>query len=53
MYDIISSIIDHNWTNDYTSSQQIIYYICGAMIIIVVSVLIDNIFKLFRRIWKY
>lgn len=53
MYDIIQSIIDHSWTNDYTSAQQIIYYICGALIIVLVSVIIDNIFRLFRHVWKY
>lgn len=36
MYDAIESIIAHSWVNNYTSDQQYIYYICGAVIILFV-----------------
>lgn len=43
MYDIISSIIAHNWQSNYTSDQQYIYYIAGAVIIVFAVAFIDAI----------
>lgn len=43
MYDIISGIIAHTWQSNYTSDQQYIYYICGAVIIVFAVAFIDAI----------
>lgn len=51
MYDIISNIISHAWNTNSTSEQQIIYYICGALIIVFVSLMFDLIYRLFRHFW--
>lgn len=48
MYDIIDRIINHNWTTG-DSSQQYIFYVCGAMIIIFSVVLIDLVYRIFSR----
>lgn len=52
MYDVISDIIDHAWQSNYTSDQQYIYYICGALIVVMTAVLIDAVFGIFRRFWR-
>lgn len=54
MYDIIKGIILHTWdTSNYSSSeQQIIYYICGALIIIFTVVFIDLVYRVFQHFWK-
>lgn len=38
MFDVIKNLIDHTWdTSSYSSSeQQIIYYISGAIIVLIV-----------------
>lgn len=51
MYDIISRIINHTWTQG-DSAQQYIYYICGALIIMFSCVLIDLVYRVFRHFWK-
>lgn len=50
MYDIIYGIINHPWTTG-TSEQQYIYYICGALIIILTVVFIDMVYRVFRSFW--
>lgn len=54
MYEIIENIIQHVWnTNSYSSSeQQIIYYICGALIILFSVVFIDLVYRVFSNFWK-
>lgn len=52
MYDIVEEIIAHAWESNYTSDQQYIYYICGALIVVMTSVLIDGIFRIFRHFWR-
>lgn len=47
MYDIISGIIAHSWVNNYTSDQQYIFYICGAMLLILTVAFIDVIKTIF------
>lgn len=48
MYDIVNQIIDHNWvTSD--SSQQYIFIICGALIIVLTAVLLDMVVRIFFR----
>lgn len=51
MYEIIESMIAHTWeTGD--SSQQIIYYICGALIIVITAVLLDMLYRTFSSFWR-
>lgn len=46
MYDLIQSIVGHNWTTG-SSDQQYIYYCCLALIIIFAVVFIDMIRDIF------
>lgn len=51
MYNIISQIINHTWvTND--SMQQYIVYTCSALIIVLVAVFIDLVYRVFRHFWR-
>lgn len=45
MYDIIKDIISHNWDSSgySTTEQQLVYYICGALIICLTLWVIDAI----------
>lgn len=54
MYDVIQNIIEHTWdTSNYsTSEQQLIYYICGACIIIFGVTIIDLLYRIFRHFWR-
>lgn len=52
MYDIIAAIIEHTWQSSYTSDQQYIYYICGALIVVLTVKFIDLIEKLFSHFWR-
>lgn len=52
MFDRVDTIINHVWTNDYGSSQQYVYYICGALIIILTVVTIDLIYRVFSHFWR-
>lgn len=52
MYDIVSGIIDHSWNTQYSGDQQYIYYICGALIILLTCVFIDLVYRFFRHLWK-
>lgn len=51
MYDIVNSIINHNWVTG-SSDQQYIYYICGAIIVILVVVFIDLVYRVFSHFWR-
>lgn len=51
MFEIIEQIIDHAWTTG-DSSQQYIYYICGAIIIMLTAVFVDVIYRIFRSFWS-
>lgn len=48
MYDVISGIINHAWETQ-NSAQQYIYYICGALIIVLTAVFIDMVVRIFFR----
>lgn len=55
MYDIIYNIINHVWntSSSYSSTeQQIIYYICGALILILTMTFIDLFYRLIRGIFR-
>lgn len=51
MYDIISNIIDHAWVTN-SSEQQYIYYICGALIVILTCVIIDLVYRIIGHFWR-
>lgn len=51
MYNIISQIINHSWaTND--QMQQYIVYICGVVLPVLLAVIIDLIYRVFRHFWR-
>lgn len=52
MYDLITEIIGHTWQSNYSGDQQYIYYIAGALIILLVVVAIDLIYRLFAHLWR-
>ena len=52
MYDIVHNIINHTWQSNYTSDQQYIYYICGALIIIFTVVFVDLVYRVFSHFWS-
>ena len=52
MYDIIKNIIGHSWNTQTTGDQQIVYYICGALIIVVTACLIDLIYRIIGHFWR-
>ena len=52
MYDIISEIIGHTWQSSYTGDQQYIYYIAGALILLLVVVFVDMIYRTFSHFWR-
>ena len=52
MYDIIENIIDHSWITQNAGAQQYVYYICGALIIVFVVVVIDLIYRIFSHFWR-
>lgn len=51
MYDLISNLIDHNWVTN-SSEQQYIYYISGALIIILTVVIIDLVYRCISHFWR-
>lgn len=51
MYDIIYNIIGHSWETG-SSDQQYIYYICGALIIVLTTVFIDMVYRVFSHFWR-
>lgn len=51
MYDLISALIDHNYvTGD--SMQQYIIYTCSVLIIMLTSVFIDGVFRVFTHFMR-
>lgn len=54
MWDLIYEIIAHTWNTDAWNSteQQIITYICGALIIILTVTFIDLIYRVFSHFWR-
>ena len=51
MYDIISDIINHSWSTG-SSEQQYIYYICGAVICVLIVVFVDFIKDIFSGFFR-
>lgn len=52
MYNIISQIINHSWISSGSGDQQYIYYISGALIIILCVTFVDLIYRVFRHFWR-
>ena len=54
MFSIIEGIIQHVWDNDAwnNTEQQIVFYICGALIIILTVVFIDLVYRVFSHFWN-
>lgn len=48
MYDIIEQIIKHQYVSNYSGDQQYIYYICGALIVLLTVIFIDVIRDIIR-----
>lgn len=52
MYDIIQGIIDHEYVTNYGGDQQYIYYIVGALIVLLTVVFIDMVRGIFRGFFR-
>lgn len=55
MYSIIQEIINWAWntgTGYNTTEQSIIYYICGALILLLTVVFVDLIYRVFAHFWN-
>ena len=52
MYDVVKNIIDHVWQTQTTGDQQIIYYICGCLIVLFAVVIIDLIYRIIGHFWR-
>lgn len=52
MFDIIQDIINHSWVTQNAGDQQYIYYIAGALIIILSVTFIDLIYRVFSHFWR-
>lgn len=51
MYDLISQIINHNYTTGDSMQQYIIYTAC-SLIIVYSVVFIDLIYRVFSHFWR-
>lgn len=52
MFDIIQDIIDHTWITQNAGDQQYIYYIAGALIVVLTVVFIDLIYRVISHFWR-
>lgn len=50
MYDVIVDVIGHSWSSSY-SEEQIVYYICGALLCMVSCAVIDLVYRIFAHFW--
>lgn len=51
MYDLISGLVDHTYVSG-DSMQQYIIYTCCALIIVLVAVFIDMVYRIFSHFWR-
>lgn len=49
MYEIISQIISHDWQTNYSGDQQYIYYIAGALIVVLTVAFVDLVKITFQQ----
>lgn len=52
MFDIIQDIIDHIWITQNAGDQQYIYYIAGALIVVLTVVFIDLVYRVISHFWR-
>lgn len=52
IYEIVRRMIDHTWVTTNQGDQQYIYFICGALIILITITLIDLIYRTFAHFWR-
>lgn len=52
MFDIIQDIIDHTWITQNAGDQQYIYYIAGALIVVLTVVFIDLVYRVISHFWR-
>ena len=52
MYDLIDQIINHNWVTQGANEQQYLYFVCGAMILILTVSFIDVIRDIFSGFFR-
>lgn len=54
MYNVISNIIGHTWLtgSGAPGDQQYIYYMAGALLVILTVVFVDLIYRVFRHFWR-
>lgn len=51
MYDLIYNLIGHSWSTG-TSEQQYIYYICGALILLLTAIVLDVLYRVFLHFMR-
>ena len=49
MYDIITQIISHTWQSNYSGDQSYIYYIAGALIVVLTVAFVDLVKTTFQQ----
>lgn len=56
MFQVVYNIISHVWeTGNYamnSTEQQTIYYICGAIIIVLLAIFTDLVYRVFSHFWS-
>ena len=52
MYDVITNVIDHAWISQNAGDQNNIYYICGALIIVLTAIFADMVYRVFSHFWR-
>lgn len=52
MYSIIEQIISHTWQSSYTNDQQYIYYIVGALIVVLTVAFVDLVKTTFQQFMR-
>jgi hypothetical protein len=50
MYNLIKQIIDHTMSSNYSYEEQYIYFICGALVVLICLMFFDSLRTLFRRL---
>lgn len=52
MYQVIQNIIDHNWITQNAGDQSQVYYICGALIVVLTALFGDMVYRVFSHFWR-
>lgn len=51
MYDVISEIINHTFEAG-SSGEEMIGFVCAAVIIVLTAVFVDMVYQTFSRFWR-